>query len=110
MKFEEITYYGDGEYGLPFEFSSEALIQFFIDKSEYWSLNPEDQPSVSDWNDYVYEAESEETVRVKGILKVFAPMEVFQELVEGGSDFDISSFDISIDSIENVEVISYEEN
>jgi hypothetical protein len=103
IDFEGLQYFGGGEYSLPFEFSSEVLIEFFIDKSEYWTIDEEDQPSVSDWNDYVYHAESQEEVRVHGILKISIPPEVFEELVIDGDKIDISGLDVEIDSIESIE-------
>jgi hypothetical protein len=103
IDFEELQYFGEGEYSLPFEFSSEVLIEFFIDKSEYWTMDEEEQPSVSDWNDYVYHAESEEEVRVHGILKISVPPDVFEELVADSEDVDIAGLDVEIDTIESIE-------
>lgn len=103
IDFEKLQYFGEGEYSLPFEFSSEVLIEFFIDKSEYWTMGEEHQPSVSDWNDYVYHAESEEEVRVHGLLKISVPPEVFEELVADSEDVDITGLDLEIDTIESIE-------
>lgn len=106
LDFKNLKYYGDGEFGLPFKFSCEVLIDFFIDKAEYWALEKDEQPGISEWNDHVYEAESEGVVSVTGTLKISAPLEIYQEFITGGNDTDITSFDIEIDSIGNVEEIS----
>lgn len=103
IDFDKLEFFGEGEYSLPFEFSSEVLIQFFIDKSEYWTMDEEDQPSVSDWNDYVYHAESEEVVRVHGILKISIPPDVLDELVADSEDVDIAALDVEIDTVESIE-------
>lgn len=103
IDFEKLQYFGEGEYSLPFEFSSEVLIEFFIDKSEYWTMDEEDQPSVSDWNDHVYHAESEEEIRVHGLLKVSVPPEVFAELIADSEDVDIAGLDVEIDTIDSID-------
>lgn len=101
-----LNYFGDGEFELPVEFDAEALIEYFIEKGEYYSLPETEQPSVSEWNDYVYEAESEESVRATGTLRIAASLETLGQFFEDPNSVDIGDFEISIDSVDTIKLLN----
>lgn len=101
LKFEELNYFGYGEFGLPFTFTATVSIAYYIFKSDYYCLDESKMPSVSDHNDHYYEAEEDIDIEVSGMLKLsFAPAGL-KTLTEDNIDEHIS---IDIDSIDDVAV------
>ena len=101
LKFDELNYFGYGEFGLPFTFTAKVSITYYIFKSDYFCLDEKKMPSVSDHNDHYYEAEGDIEVEVSGVVKLsFDPAEL-KTLTEENIDEHIS---IDIDSIDDVTV------
>lgn len=99
LDFAELSYYGYGEFGLPFTYLATVSITYYIYKSDYFTLDDEKQPSVSDHNDHYYEAEEERQVVASGVIKLsFDPTDL-KSLSSENIDEHIS---IEIDSIDEV--------
>lgn len=69
------THYGENQIGFEFELEIEVIVDFFIDKSDYYLEFYNDNAegpniSVDDWNDHVFHAESEVNVKVKGTVSI----------------------------------------
>lgn len=97
LDFTELSYYGYGEFGLPFTFVATVSIDYYIFKSDYFTLDEKRQPSVSDHNDHYYEAEEERQVRASGVIKLsFDPAalkSLSAENIEEYISIDIDSMD-----------------
>lgn len=104
LDLSELNYFGDGEFELPVEFEVEAGIEYYIDKSEYYSLTAAESPYVTDWNDHVYLAESEEVLHAKGRLKITTSTESLHDIIFRNGRGDISNFEITIDLIDSLEI------
>lgn len=73
LDLEDISYYGDGNFGVPFEVGMEVSVYYYIFKADYYAL--EDQvgssaPSISDHNDHYFEAEDVFYIQVRGVANV----------------------------------------
>lgn len=101
LKFEELHYYGYGQYGLPFIFQIVVAITYYISKAEYYSMDDDESPSVSEFNDHYYEAESDISVNVAGIVKISFDPAALKTLSAENIDEHIS---LDIDSIDSIEV------
>lgn len=70
------THYGEDQIGFKFKLNVEVVVDYFIDKSEYYGHYYGDDDSwisdisVEDWNDHVLHAESTIDVKVTGIVSV----------------------------------------
>lgn len=99
LNFAELSYYGYGEFGLPFTYVSTVSITYYIFKADYFTLDGDNLPSVSDHNDHYYEAEEERLVRASGVIKLSFDPTALQSISAENIDENIS---IDIDSIEEV--------
>ncbi|TXL68927.1 hypothetical protein [Zeimonas arvi] len=99
LDFSELSYYGYGEFGLPFTFLATVSITYYILKSDYFTLDDKNLPSVSDHNDHYYEAEEDRQVRVSGIVKLSFDPTALKSISEENIGEHIS---IAIDSIDDV--------
>lgn len=99
----EAKYYGNGQFGVPFELRIVVNAYFYILKSEYYSLNPEIEhlPSVSDHNDHCFEAEDEFELSISGLVSITINRDALNlgELADS-----IMEDSLKIDEISNIEV------
>jgi PIN domain len=100
--FEDLYYFGAGKFGLPFSYRTTAYLTYYIFKLDYYSLDEDRMPSVTDHNDHYYEAEEELDVRVTGVLRVSFPPEEIKGLT---LDTVENHIDFEIDSIDEIEVL-----
>lgn len=72
LDFPEISYYGNGQFGIPFSLKITVQALYYIFKSDYYSIDPEIRrlPSVSDHNDHYFEAEEEFQLSVSGLVSI----------------------------------------
>lgn len=68
-------HYGDNQIGYNFELEVEVLVDYFVNKSDYYSefyagQNLASNISVEDWNDHVLHAESDVNIKVTGIVSI----------------------------------------
>ena len=102
LKFDAISYYGDGNFSIPFLAKLTVDAIYYIFKSDYFSDYEYDEgPSISDHNDHYFEAEEEFEIEVKGIASIKIQLksidfEEFSENVEFDS--------IKIDSVESISI------
>lgn len=72
LDFEEIGYYGNGQFGIPFSAKIVVLADYYIFKSDYYCMDPEREhvPSVTDHNKHYFEAEEEFELCVSGLVSI----------------------------------------
>lgn len=97
-----LSYFGSGQFGLPFQFRCTVLVTYYIFKSDYYCLDEDKMPSVTDHNDHYYEAEDEREIHVSGTLRLSFPIESIKTLTIETVDEHI---EIGIDSIEEIDVV-----
>ncbi len=96
-------YYGDGFVIVPFELGLEALVDYFIFKSDYYTMDNEraSHISISDHNDHYFWAEEYLYLKVLGNISV--PTDI--DLLVSEEKINIFDLDkLKIDSIEEIEV------
>lgn len=104
IDFTEAAYYGDGQLGLPFSCAINVSAIYYIFKSDFYALDEEDMPSVSDHNDHYFEAESEFEVIVQGTISLNVQLDKVADDKEIEEYLDFYSAEIDeIDSIELAE-------
>jgi hypothetical protein len=106
---DDIEYYGDGSFRVPFEASAEVLADYYIFKSDYYCMNEKraEQISIEDWNDHYYAAEEYFTIRVHGSLSLSLGEDLICEEVldERRLRSALSKAEGEIDEIESIDVI-----
>jgi hypothetical protein len=72
LHFKEIAYYGNGQFGIPFDLKISVLADYYIFKSDYYCMDPEREhvPHVSDHNKHYFEAEEEFELCVSGLISI----------------------------------------
>ncbi|MCP5245523.1 MAG: DUF4935 domain-containing protein [Burkholderiales bacterium] len=70
--FNEVGYYGNGQFGIPFSAKIVVLADYYIFKSDYYCMDPEREhvPSVTDHNKHYFEAEDEFELSVSGLVSI----------------------------------------
>jgi rRNA-processing protein FCF1 len=70
--FDGIEYYGGSEIGIPFRATTECLLNYAINQSDYYTMNEGESAkvSISELNDHYFDAEQDFPIRVKGKLSV----------------------------------------
>lgn len=101
LDFENISYYGHGKFGLPFTFSSTVSVIYYIFKSDFYTLDENRIPSISDHNDHYYEAEEEIQVNVSGIVKLAFDPKALTSLTPENIN---NHMNMDIESIDNISV------
>lgn len=119
LNLDKAIHYGENQFGFDFELEVEVFIDYYIDKSEYYMslADHEHEPrnvSIDDWNDHVFQAESDVNVAVKGTVSIkidtsnvdFAELAKCEpeELDDYLNDIYCES-QIKIESIESIEII-----
>lgn len=102
LDFEELAYFGNGEFGLPFNYITTVVIVYYIYKADYYALHEDISPSVTDHNDHYFEAEEEREVKVSGMLKLQIPIAVLDKISD--EDALYGSVMVSIDSIDSIDL------
>lgn len=104
LEFTEAAYYGDGQLGLPFSCTMNVSAFYYMYKSDFYALNEDAMPSVSDHNDHYFEAESEFEILIHGALSFYVKLDEFagDKNLEEYVDFDAAEID-EIDRLELVE-------
>jgi hypothetical protein len=100
--FDDISYFGSGEFGIPFTFTSQVYITYYIFKADFYSIDESKMPSISDHNDHYYEAEQEVYISASGLLKISIPL---GELKNIRSETIEELIDATVDSVDNIELI-----
>jgi hypothetical protein len=96
---DEYTYFGDGDYGIPFTFQVEVGISMLIFKADYYCLDEEDTGPISDWNDHYFEMERVADVKVDAIMAININLPVITSVDQEDLK---SNFTINIDKINDV--------
>lgn len=70
LDFSKISYFGNGQFGIPFDLKIEALGIYHIFKSDYYCLDSEYEvvPSVQDHNSHYFRAEENFELCVSGLV------------------------------------------
>ena len=102
FNWKELLYYGDGSFSLPFTAKVGVLITYYIFKTDWYCMD-NDAPSVTDHNDYYFEAQRDAQVSVEGILS----FSVWDDIAPDDEDV-VSEESVEIDSIESIEELSTE--
>lgn len=70
LDFSKISYFGNGQFGIPFDLKIEALGIYHILKQDYYCLDSEYEvvPSVQDHNDHYFQAEEDFELYVSGLV------------------------------------------
>jgi len=107
-KLNEIQYYGDGVFIIPFHTKSDAEITYALFKGDYYSLDEKriNHISISDLNDHYVDAEETFPIVVSGLLSVTVTLE---ELAKGELEDNIlqqiiAESEYDLDSVTNIEV------
>jgi len=106
---KEAQYYGDGLVVIPFTLSVEALVDYAIDKADWFALDDEESKeiSISDLNDHYFSAQEDYMLKVSGILSIHLDVETLQSSNQSEdvlSDMLVDS-EIEIDSIESIQIL-----
>ena len=101
LDFDQFAYYGYGLFGLGFSLSMPVQAYYYIFKSDYYTLDPDFLPSISDHNEHYFEAEQEFQICVNGIVMIQVDRENL-DLNEISESIDPDL--ILIDEIEEIEV------
>ncbi|QDL53659.1 PIN domain-containing protein [Rhodoferax aquaticus] len=102
LDLNNLSYFGGGEFGLPYSYTSTVTLIYYIYKADYYALRDDDSPSVTDHNDHYFQAEEEREVTVRGMLKIMIPAAVLADVsTEDALDGNV---EISIDSVDSVEL------
>lgn len=100
--FNDLYYFGNGEFGLPFTFIAEVSAFYYIFKSDYYCLDEKKMPSVSDHNDHYFEAEENFEVNVFGLMKLSIDSSILKNISAESLEEHLT---LEIDSIEVIGII-----
>lgn len=97
--FNELIYYGNGQFGIPFNLTIVVNVVYYIFKSDYYCM--EEGPSVTDHNDHYFEAEDEFEVMVGGTVSI----SIDRSKLNVNAIYEcIDNESISIDEIQSIEL------
>lgn len=102
VDFDELSYFGQGEFGVPFTFDTTVTIVYYIFKADFYAIDEHRMPSVSDHNDHYFEAEDQIDVSVSGTVKLKIQTELLPSVSE---EILTDNLKITIDSVDQIEVI-----
>jgi cyanophycinase len=108
LNVSSIEYLNDEKLLIPFELQVECLLQYFVFKADYYSLDDDRNISIDDWNDHYFMAEESYPIEVEGIVAIIPDLEnlEFSEFSANDAMDLLADADISIESITRIEVIS----
>ncbi|MFK5951117.1 MAG: PIN domain-containing protein [Methylococcales bacterium] len=100
LTMDELTYYGNGMFGVPFILNISVTGIFNIHKSEYYSMSRQDTSllSVTDNNEFTLAAEKKFDVSVEGVVSVAINRDNYKSDISSCIDTD----DIAIDYIDSI--------
>ncbi len=103
LDFTDISYYGGGNFGVPFTLKILVGAIYYIFKADYYCMDHDREhvPSVTDHNDHYFEAEDEFDIEVKGMATVSIDRDNI-DYDDFGKCVNLES--IGIDSIESIEL------
>jgi len=101
LDFDDMSYYGNGVFGIPFKLKMEVLADYYIFKADYYGLDPNNLPSVTDHNDHYYEAQEDFMICVLGLATINIDWNTLN-LNDISSSFDEEI--VEIDEIESIEL------
>jgi hypothetical protein len=101
LDFSELTYYGNGYFGMPFMVKMKASVTFYIYKSDYIGMS--ESSKVFDWNDHYFQDESDIDIIVNGMVSVVIDRD---KIVAGNLENSIVKDFTMIDEISTVELES----
>ena len=106
LDFDEISYFGSGEFGIPFSGSASVTITYYLYKWDYYNVIEETERSISisDHNDHYFEVEEDVEVTVYGLAKVIIDQLELENISPDTYEGDI---DVTIDSIDSIELEKY---
>jgi hypothetical protein len=106
--------HGDGLFVVPFSLRTECLLDYAIFKGDFYTLPEEksDRISTSELNEHYYSAEEHYDLRVRGLLSFEVDAEALKstDLSEDDLLRILTDATISVDSIEDIEVVDPPEN
>jgi hypothetical protein len=106
--------HGDGLFVVPFSLRTECLLDYAIFKGDFYTLPDEksDRISTSELNEHYYSAEEYYTLRVDGLLSFEVGAEALRstDLSEDDLVGILEDATITVDSIEDIEVVDPPEN
>lgn len=100
LELAEITYFGNGEFGVPFRLRAPVYADFYIYKPDYYVLDK--QYSVSDHSDHYFAAEDEFDVVASGTVKFSVPLDGSAKVTAENVSEMVS---VQLDSIDEIEVL-----
>jgi hypothetical protein len=95
-------YYGEGIIVIPFELKAEALVDYYLFKSDYYTMNQDraHQLSISDHNDHYFWVEEDLPLIVSGKISIQLNIKSLEN-----EDVDLFDYDlITFDAIEEIAV------
>jgi hypothetical protein len=102
LEFQEMYYFGAGEFGVPFTFTCQVYITYYIFKADFYSIEEHRMPSVSDHNDHYYEAEEEIEVSAAGLLKISLPLVEIKTITKEKME---DLLETEVDSVDDVKML-----
>lgn len=116
IQLDSPIHYGENQIGFAFDLEIYVNIDYFIDKSDYYTEcygadSAITNVSVDDWNDHVFEAESEIEIRVKGIVSIkidpteLDPVEIAKCKPEELDDYFSDLYNLGLTKIESIDEI-----
>jgi hypothetical protein len=109
IEHREAEYYGEGLLMVPFSLRIDCLVEYAISKSVYYSLPDEKAKSISvtDLNDYYYDAEEHFILKVAGQLAIsLGADENATNLEPQTIEHLLENADAEIDSINEIEILA----
>lgn len=96
LHFTEISYYGNGQFGIPFNAKIVVLADYYIFKSDYYCMVSETEhvPPVTDHNKHYFEAEKEFELCVSGLVSISVDRgninfdEIYKSIIEDSLEID----------------------
>lgn len=106
LNMEDISYFGNGSFGIPFTASMEVGAYYYLFKADYYAMDAkygDKMPSVTDHNDHYYEAEDTFYVRIHGMVSIDVDKKTLMEAEEYSEI--IASGIIELSDIADIEFI-----
>ncbi len=99
LDFSELTYYGNGYFGIPFMVKMKVSVTFYIYKSDYIGMS--ESSKVFDWNDHYFQDETDIDIIVNGMASVVIDRD---KIVVGNLENSIMKEYTMIDEISTIEL------
>jgi hypothetical protein len=101
---DRLVDFGEGIFSVPFSATSECLIGYFMPKSDWYGLPPENTPtSIEDWNDHVFRVDEYFDLRIEGTLSFETEPGALdgriRKMKEWAQVFSVMDVDVEIDEL-----------